>query len=286
MLSACSAAQYHQYTMLRSNPMRAASWSWLLIACAPSTTPPPEDGVTLVILPPTAARTMAIDPVTPDAASAPSAEDRRTSPLDVPARDVRTTPPRSKAIVLMELQQLDALYSTMQPSAVDAPVVLRRLADDYLELHRADASVLAARKAILHYAKLVANYPSALQLDQSMYSLGLEYELVGDNLEARKVYFELISKQPSSKWVPYAYFAFGEFFVKDAKSDPSNWALAQQSYEAAKKQSSTPLNAWTLWRLMQVERVMGRSLQANTYENQLRSSYPQSDAVKRIGERL
>jgi len=240
--------------------MRAASWSWLLIACAPSTTPPPEDGVTLVILPPTAARTMAIDPVTPDAASAPSAEDRRTSPLDVPARDVRTTPPRSKAIVLMELQQL--------------------------ELHRADASVLAARKAILHYAKLVANYPSALQLDQSMYSLGLEYELVGDNLEARKVYFELISKQPSSKWVPYAYFAFGEFFVKDAKSDPSNWALAQQSYEAAKKQSSTPLNAWTLWRLMQVERVMGRSLQANTYENQLRSSYPQSDAVKRIGERL
>lgn len=266
--------------------MRAASWSLLLIACAPTTAPPPEEAVTIVVAP-SPARAVAIDASAPDAATAPSpiVNGRMTSPLDVPARDVRTTAPRSKALLLMELQQLDALFSSMPTNAPDAPMVLRRMADDYLELHRADSGVAGARRAIDNYAKVISNYPTAPQIDQSMYSLALEYELIGEDTNARKAYYELIVKQPTSKWIPYAYFAFGELFLREAKSDPSKWDLAKQAYMEVLKYPGA-LTPWTNWRLMQIARVTGNTAQALTYESRLRSGFPQSDAMTRIGETL
>src|SRR5262249_45416933 len=44
------------------------------------------------------------------------------------------------------------------------------------------------------------------------------------------VYLDLITNWPKSKYIPNAYFAFGELFFQDAQTDASKWAFAEQSY--------------------------------------------------------
>ena len=81
-------------------------------------------------------------------------------------------------------------------------------------------------------------YPTYAQIDEAYYYLGLEHELAGDLINARRSYYELIKNAPASRFVPYAYFAFGEVFFHEAKSDPSKWDLAKQSYVEVMKFAS------------------------------------------------
>jgi tetratricopeptide (TPR) repeat protein len=162
-------------------------------------------------------------------------------------RDDRRRPPRARALLVVEIQQLEALFRATSVASRDRPLLLRRLAEDYVELEKAAGNgppiVDRARKeAIAYYTTLLTEYagqpsqtfpvapPAYPQLDEVTYYLAYEHEQAGDQANARRVYFELISKMPTSRFIPRAYLAFGELFAGEAASDPSKWELAKQAY--------------------------------------------------------
>ena len=154
----------------------------------------------------------------------------QVEPRDVDdIRDLRHVMRRSPALLRTETQGLENLLAATAANAPDRPQLLRRLAENYADL-RKQGEPGASAKAIRHYAELVRTYPTYAQIDEAYYYLGLEYELAGDMNNARRTYYELIKNAPSSKYVPYAYFAFGELFFHEAKMDPSKWDLAKQAY--------------------------------------------------------
>ena len=71
--------------------------------------------------------------------------------------------------------------------------------------------------------------------DRALYDRALAAEKAGDLSTARKTYYELISKNPTSKLIPLAYLAFGEMFAKEASSDPSKWNIAQAAFQEVLK---------------------------------------------------
>ncbi len=195
-------------------------------------------------------------------------------------RDARQTALKQRALALLvtEISQLQSLYNTTELRSKDRPQLLRRLAEDYVELENAafrekteaevrrdalkktnateagkqqtivlqrNKSMLGARKAsIAYYSLLVDDYsgqpgktfpqnppPSYPLLDEVYYYLAYEYEQGGDTVNARRVYLDLITKTPNSKYISNAYLAFGELFFNEAMSDPSKWEAAKQAYQ-------------------------------------------------------
>ncbi|HEX4514413.1 MAG TPA: tetratricopeptide repeat protein [Polyangiaceae bacterium] len=179
------------------------------------------------------------------------------------ARDLRRLTPRSRALVVTETQALENLAATTAMNSPDRPALLRRLAENYVELRRTGAQG-ASTKAIQHYTALVTSYPSYAQIDEVYYYLGLEYELTNDLSNARRTYYELIKRSAGSKYVPYAYYAFGEIFLAEAKSDPSKWDLARQAYTEVIKFSS-PLQSVAYCRLGAVSEAQGDAKTAATW---------------------
>ncbi|MDI1482292.1 tetratricopeptide repeat protein [Polyangium sp. y55x31] len=86
-----------------------------------------------------------------------------------------------------------------------------------------------------------------------------------DNMnEARKGYLQIIQQYPQSPYVPLVYFAFGEFFFKEGRMDPTKLDLAEQSYV---KVLTFPLPDNTAWiaanaRLAEIYRLKGDPPQA------------------------
>jgi TolA-binding protein len=202
------------------------------------------------------------------------------APFAVAIRDQRQIASRQRVLALLitEIQQLEALSKSTSAQSLSRPLLIRRLAEDYVELEnaafrekvqaeakrdeltgadpaqaareqaRADSrrtTMDAARRAAINnYTLLVdeyAGHPSATfpsnpppaypELDGVYYYLAYEYEQAADTANARRVYFDLITKAPNSKYVPYAYLSFGELFFMEAKANPSKWDLARQAYE-------------------------------------------------------
>ena len=196
-------------------------------------------------------------------------------------RDLRQTAlhQRLLSLLITSIQQTESLLKTTPSRAPDRPQLLRRLAEDYVELENAafrekteaeikrddfkakgkaaDASkqqgIAASRKttmerarkaAINYYNTLVNDYngspsqtfasnppPAYPQLDEVYYYLAYEYEQASDTANARRVYLDLITKTPNSKFIPNAYLAFGELFFNEAQGDPSKWEPAKQAYQ-------------------------------------------------------
>ncbi len=178
-------------------------------------------------------------------------------------RDLRRLTPRARALVVTETQALENLASTTAMNSPDRPVLLRRLAENYVELRRTGAHGASA-KAIQHYTSLVTSYPRYAQIDEAYYYLGLEYEIVNELSNARRSYYEVIKLAPSSKYVAYAYYAFGEMFFTEAKSDPSKWDFAKQAYTEVIKFRS-PLQSAAYCRLGAVLEAQGDASAASTW---------------------
>lgn len=185
---------------------------------------------------------------------------------DETPRDARTirNQARQRGLLAVEVQRLESLFAGTRKNAPDRLQIARRLADGYVELesaafrdkteaeirrdalkpkdvtaagaeqtqaNEADRVMKSARKrAIELYTLVVADYPASPQLDEVLYYLAYEYEQAGDAKNARAVYYELIQKSPTSKYVPNAYLAFGDLFFNEAQGDPSKWDLAAQAY--------------------------------------------------------
>jgi len=195
-------------------------------------------------------------------------------------RDARQSALKQRALALLvtEIQQLESLLKATENTSSDRPKLLRRLAEDYVELEnaafrekteaevkrdgfktsnprqaQAQQSIATSRKttmersrkaAIRYYSLLVDDYsgqpsttfpqnppPAYPVLDEVYYYLAYEYEQSGDTANARRVYLDLITKTPNSKYISNAYLAFGELFFNEAQGDPSKWEPAKQAYQ-------------------------------------------------------
>jgi len=163
-------------------------------------------------------------------------------------RDERRMRQRARALVVVEIQQLESLFQATPVASRDRPSLLRRLAEDYVELERAAGDNQKIRdrarvEAVRYYQVLLTEYagqpsstfpssppPAYPQLDEATYYLAYEYERAGDTSNARRVYLDLIVKSPASRFIPLAYLAFAELFFDEAAGDPSKWELARQAY--------------------------------------------------------
>jgi tetratricopeptide (TPR) repeat protein len=157
-------------------------------------------------------------------------------------RDPRMSRVRARALALLvtEIQQLEHLASATPDTQPDKVAMLRRLAEDYVELEtaasaagRAPIVASAQKAAIKDYDALIQGYPAYPMIDEARYFDALEHESAGDLAGTRRLYLELIAQNPTSKYVPYAYFAFGEMFASEGARDPSRLDLALQAYQKA-----------------------------------------------------
>ncbi len=198
--------------------------------------------------------------------------------LVVAMRDARRSRlrPRTVPLVVTELQQLETLLRVTPPEARDHPMLLRRIAEDYAELETAAApdprKVEAARAgAIRAYSDLLATRLASYPLvDEVEYYLALEYERAGELPSARRLYLELITRSPASRYVPLAYFAFGEAFWREAQADPSKLDLAKEAFLEVTKSPPPDDRAfgWAWIRLGQVAEKQGdRNAAANAYHH-------------------
>jgi TolA-binding protein len=184
-------------------------------------------------------------------ASAPAAPVVPKEPSVASLRDERRPSGRARGLLVADIQGLESLFGSIAKSSPDRPKLLRRLAEEYAELASVDepqpafqkSAALAHSYAMKFYQRLASEYPRwcitgnaadpALATgctDEVLYYLGLEAERNRELDTARKTYLELIQTWPQSRYIPYAYFAFGELFFNDAASDPSKFPLAEQSY--------------------------------------------------------
>jgi TolA-binding protein len=189
-------------------------------------------------------------------------------------------------LVATEIHALEALSQTMTESSPDRPKLLRRLAESYEDLARAGERdgaanlVDNARKAAArNYTMLLESYPSECHAgsagcaDEVAYLLALEYERLGMLNDARKRYLDVLQRYPSSRFVPFAYLAFGEQFADEATHDETKWMLAEQAYE---KVISFPppdnrVYGYALLRLAQIQARLGRSDKARAIGSRLRA---------------
>ncbi len=169
--------------------------------------------------------------------------------------------PKSSALLVAEIQGLEAVFAQTEKTAVDRPTWIRRLADTYAELESAahlarsfsstrddgarDEKVESAsrKQAIRYYTMLKNEYPkwcvspdpanpqkSKGCADETLAFLGYEHERGGAYDDARKVYLELIQAWPTSAQIPDAYLSFGDLYADQAATDPGLLSLAAQSY--------------------------------------------------------
>ncbi len=200
--------------------------------------------------------------------------------LTVPdvVRDERLArrPSRTKEMLVTELQDLEPQLST----SPDQPKLLRGLAEDYAELaslavrERApDKSIRDARSAAMKYYDVLVNeYPQWCAVpdaadptkgkgcvDDALYSFALEAEHVDQLDRARFTYLKLIKTWPESRFVPSAYFAFGELFMLEVNQDLSNLRFAEKSFQKVIQLAppNSRLSGYALYRLAQAHMKRG-----------------------------
>jgi len=252
----------------------------LLAGCADEPVVLPPEHATIVLTPPPVtkgppATTATLPPIVDPATLSPNG-------LAVAARDSRRGGTRSVAILTNEISALEGLRKATLLSSPDAQAVVRRLAEDYVELRKL-GTASASQDAIARYEEITKLYPANRMMDEVRYYLGIECEVSGDLAKARKAYFELVSQHPSSSLVPFAYFAFGELFLREAKSDPTKLTLAEQAYAQALKTAKPDLLPDTLLREGQVQALLGDGARAQGFYDRLQRDYPASPAAARIG---
>ena len=211
----------------------------VIVACSPTpapkhTEPNPQPLDIPPLAPPATATSKPIAAPAPVVAD-PNAPDE----FDVARDPIAKRPLRDRALVVREAQTLEALLNATPATAPDRPALLMRNAQANLDLARMEQEPLDAShlrtKAIQYLLLIGLNTPNYNQLDEVYYLLGLSYEHNGDGASARKMYFELIQKRPNSKYIPYAYFGFGELFRREGAQDAFKFDLARQSYNEVLK---------------------------------------------------
>ncbi len=246
----------------------------------PPPAPPPE---TQASPPPElpAAPTGALVPNVPEDPAPPGAVAAADPSSSV--RDPRAHRPRAAALLITEIQALQSLFEATPASSSDRVTLLRRLAEDYVDLGLVapGQAERAHAKAIQLYTQITKEYPSYPQSDEVTYFLGYELERARDTSNARRVYFQLISAFPSSRFVPYAYFAFAEMFYAEGDADPSKLTLAEQAFRKVLEYPKQDLAPDARLRLGRIYERLGDKAKASNEYHRLRREYPDSPAAAR-----
>ena len=178
------------------------------------------------------------------------------------------TKPRARQLVLTELNGVERLLELTAPGAPDRPQLVRRVAEDYVELRNAtereepslsgeqarlagDMITAASVQAIAHYEKLLDIAPNYGKRDDVLYYMAIEHGFRSDLRQVRERMFELINEHPTSVHVPLAYFAFGELFRFEALTDRSKTQLALAAFKEVTRypQSQNSAHCLSLERL-------------------------------------
>jgi hypothetical protein len=219
-------------------------------------------------------------PVAPEAAASPTQEESQpflatTGPGWPSPELVRllrfldtrqsATGPRARAAVVAELNGLERLVETAAKDSPDRLRLLHRIAEDYVELRsaamrdelrlsgseaeQASAQVSAARtQAIAHYQLLLEAFPSYGDRDDVFFGLAIEYGWSNDLKRLRENLFFIIREAPRSRYIPLAYFVFGEMFFAEAATDSLKKPLAVAAFKEVLRYPSPPNRALCLSR--------------------------------------
>jgi tetratricopeptide (TPR) repeat protein len=88
------------------------------------------------------------------------------------------------------------------------------------DMREAQQQLSSAREAaITTYATLVQRYPNFARMDQVLFSLAFGLEEMHQFDRARQVYFRLIKGFPESRFIPYAYLSFAEYYFGEGEMD-------------------------------------------------------------------
>jgi TolA-binding protein len=257
--------------------MRRRAHAILLALSAAACTPSASSEPTIVIggTPPA--------PAPPDPAPRPVLAVAKAEPsLGETFRDPRfaARPPRPLQLLIVEVQNLESLFATVAAGNPDRPKLMRRLAEEYVELARVaqhegtprsmKTRDAARAMAIRYYTRLKDEYPKWCAMpdasdpskstgcgDEVLYYLAYEHEQAGDLDHARRWYLEVVQAWPSSRLVPNTYLAFGELFFAEGDADPSKLKFAEMSYAEAVKYPP-PENAVYGYAQYQLGRVLAR----------------------------
>lgn len=221
--------------------MRMRRWPFampFLLAVACGGTEPPAAAMQQLEVPPIDAGPPPPLAVMDAAPPAPPVEETSTisaAPDEATlARDPRAAgPQRSTAAIKADISGLETQLQGLTVTSPDRPGVLHKLADAEAELGRnlGEHGGERPRQQAVSYAKmLIKDHPTYANLDAVRYYLGLAHERLNQLSQARSAYYELIKAHPSSRFIPCAYYAFGDMFMTDAESgDPTKYELAKQA---------------------------------------------------------
>lgn len=193
--------------------------------------------------------------------------------------------PRSRQLLITEIQSMESLFAAAPKASPDRPMIMRRLAEEYVELAAAAARdrqessgetasksakiEQAAHAASAKYYTLLTNeYPKFCSsttmgcADEALYYLSLENRALGKLEVMRKGMLQLIQQFPQSVYIGPTYFLFGELFRDEATGDPSKWALAEQAYNEAAKYPNRPTSEPALVRLAEAFDKQGKTEKA------------------------
>lgn len=212
------------------------------------------------------------------------------TPVD-PIRDPRTrrAGKRSAQLVATELQGLLALYEATPSNSPDHLLLAFRTAEVAAELsHISEKDRAFARRKSLFYYKIIADDRAAQNCtpekkycaDEALYFMALEIEMSGDMNEARKVYLRLIKEYPTSKYVSYAYFGFGEFYYQRAKNEGADVEMAEKVFEKTLSLGDSVTASESLLRLAELAQMREKPQVAADYIQKLLKQYPESRAAQ------
>lgn len=229
---------------------------------------------------------------------APDTADSFTSlqlgPDELLVLDPRATrrSPRASSLLVVEIRQLEALLSATDRAARDRPLLLRRLAEDEVELAEAatteaqyaldryDAATAKARRAMIVPARrtAIANYEALVEdpadakyplLDEARWFLAWEYARVGDPADARRVASSLAGDHPASPYAARASFLLGTLSMADAAADVSLYGTAEQAFADASRTSDPIIASIALDRLERTARAAGDTTAADAAAREL-----------------
>ena len=188
---------------------------------------------------------------------------------------------RSGALLDREITTLERIVQRLDPADPRGADYLFRLAESHLEAERGhtvaararDEAVFAAERAgddaraaslraeqaseearattsregaIRALARILQDYPSFSRADEVLYSLAASLEDLRQTDRARQVYLRLVRDHPGSRFVPYAWLAFGEHDFGEG-----DMSAARQFYERVLETPAerNPMYGFALYKL-------------------------------------
>ncbi len=191
-----------------------------------------------------------------------------------------STPKENAPTPLIEIAQEDHTLP-VETSADDAE-------DD--KRHATTGAVELADKCLVKLRDGRGLPPDVLASDAGQqYTEALVHERAERLNEARKGFLTVIQRYPQSRFVPLTYFAFGELFLREVKSDPTKVVFAEQSYREVMKYPlpDNTAMAFSLYRLGEIFSQSGKgpeSLNMLSKFMTLAEAHPEALCATALGE--